>query len=163
MYQSSTTWTLNNLCSHNTLAVFLQTARAVVQNPQDPHTSLKVRLLLDSSSQKSHLSERAQELLHLDIAGEQSLSIATFGCYKGSLKVCPIVNVDICMRGYPLMSLLLCIVPTICEPLVGQPIATCIERNTHLMRLELADFSSYESLTILPVDVLIGQAITGSW
>ena len=50
-YQSSTVCTSNNLCSHNTQAVFLQTARAVIQNLQDPHMSLEVRLLLDSGSQ----------------------------------------------------------------------------------------------------------------
>lgn len=66
--------------------------------------SLELRLLLDSGSQKSYISERAQELLHLDAMGEQSLSIATFGSYRGSMKVCLIVNVGMCLRGYPSMS-----------------------------------------------------------
>ena len=128
-YQSSTVCTSNNLCSHNTQAVFLQTARAVIQNPQDPHMSLEVRLLLDSGSQKSYLTERARELLHLDAAGEQSLSIATFGSHKGSVKVCPIVNVGICLSSYPRLTLSLYAVPTICEPLLGQPVAACIGKT----------------------------------
>ena len=135
--------------------MFLQTARAVIQNPQDPHMSLEVRILLDSGSQKSYLTKRARESLHLDAAGEQSLSIATFGSCKGSAKVRPIVKVSICLRGYPPMTLLLYVVPTICEPLVGLPVAACIGQNPGLIGLELADFSS--SGSTLPVDILIGS------
>lgn len=42
--------------------------------------------------------------MDLDATGEQSLSIATFGSYKGSTKVCPIVDVGMCPKGYPPMS-----------------------------------------------------------
>ena len=125
-YQSSTVCTSNNLYSHNTQAVFLQTAHALIQNSQDSHMSLEVRLFLDSGSQKSYLTECAQELLHLDAAGEQSLSIATLGSHKSSVKVCPIVNVGVCLRGYPPLTHSLYVVPTICESLVGQPVAACI-------------------------------------
>ena len=63
------------------------------------------------------------------------------------------------------MSLSLYVMPTICEPLVGQPIAACLENHPHLRGLELADFSTSESN--LPVDVLIGsdyywELVTGS-
>ena len=152
-YQSNTT--ANNLCSDNLRAVLLQTACAVIHNPDDSHISLKVRLLLDSGSQKSYIIERARELLHLDKIGEQSLSIATFGSHRGSRKVCSIVNVGLSLRAIPQCLSPLCVMPTICEPLVGQPIAACIEQHPHLLGLELADFSNSESS--LPIDVLIGS------
>ena len=134
-------------------------------NPTNPHISLEVHLPFDSDSQQSYISERAQGLLHLDAIGEQSLSIATFGSHRGSVKVCPIVNVGLLLRGYPPMSLSLHVMPTVCEPLVRQPIATCIQKHSHLLGLELADFSSSQSS--LPVDVLIGfdyymELVTGS-
>ena len=162
-YQSNPT--TSNLCSDNLQAVFLQTARAVIHDPDKPQVSLEVRLLLDSGSQKSYISERARGLLHLDTRGEQSLSIATFGSDRGSVKVCPIVSVGMHLKGYPSMSLSLYVVNTICEPLVGQPLTTCIEQHSHLLGLELADFSSSDSS--LPVDVLIGsdyywELVTGS-
>ena len=153
------------LCSDRVPAVFLQTARALLHHPSDPHISLKVRLILDSGSQKSYISERARELLQLETTGRQSLAIATFGSSKGSEKVCPIVSVSVCLRGYPSMPLTLYVMPTICEPLVGQPISVCVKQYPHLMGLELAD--SVESGSSMPVDVLIGsdyywQLVTGS-
>ena len=144
---------MNFLASLQT--VFLQTARAVIHYPCDPHISLEVRLILDGGSQKSYISERARGLLNLEATGEQSLSIATFGSNKGSTKVCPVVNVGLCLRGYPSMSLSLYVMPTICEPLAGQPISTCVSWYPHLLGLDLADSSSTESS--MPVDVLIGS------
>ncbi len=63
------------------------------------------------------------------------------------------------------MPLSLYVVPTICEPLVGQPVSACIEHHPHLVGLELADCSASDSA--LPVDVLIGSdyywaLVTGS-
>ena len=105
--------------------VFLQTARAVIHHPSKPHVSLEVRLILDSGSQKSYISERARDLLKLEPACEQQLSITTFGSSKGTTKVCPIVNVRMCLRGYPSMSLSLYAMPIICEPLVGVYLHVC--------------------------------------
>ena len=81
------------------------------------------------------------------------------------MKECPIVNVGVCLRGYPPLTLSLYVVPTICEPLVGQPVAACIGKKPRLMGLELADFLT--SGSTLPVDVLIGsdyywELVTGS-
>ena len=71
------------------------------------------------------------------------------------MKVCMIVNVGMCLRGYPPMSLSLYVVPTICDPLVSQPIATCIERISSFKGLEFADHAGGNSS--LEVDVLIGS------
>ena len=77
------------------------------------------------------------------------------------MKVCPIVNVAICLKGYPSMFLSLYVMPTICESLVGQPIDTCLENHPHLKRLELADLSTSESS--LPEDVLIESDYYWEW
>ena len=145
----------STLCSGSRQAVFLQTARAVIHHPFKPHVSLEVRLILDGGSQKSYISQRVCDVLNLAPVGEQTLSIATFGSSKGTARVCPIVNVGMCMRGYPSMFLSLYVMPTICEPLVGQPIATCVEQYPHLAGLELADESS--GSPNIPVDLLVGS------
>ena len=82
------THTHTTLCFDRVPAVFLQTARAVIHHPSNPHISLEV---LDSGSQKSYISERARDLLKLEVTGQQSLAIVTFGSNKASEKVCPIV------------------------------------------------------------------------
>ena len=59
------------------------------------------------------------------------------------------------LKDCPAMSLTLYVVPTICEPLVSQPITACIELNPRLMGLDLADFS--DATSSLHVDLLTGS------
>ena len=104
-------------------------------------------------------------LLQLQPAGEQTLSIATFGAVRNQTTVCPIVSVCICLKGYPSVSLSLHVVPTICEPLSCQPITASVETSNHLKGLDLAD--SADGNSCLPVDILIGSdyhwdLVTGS-
>ena len=71
------------------------------------------------------------------------------------MKVCPIVDVGMHLKNCPPMSLKLYVVPTICEPLVSQPITACIEQNPKFMGLDIADFTHEASR--LHVDLLIGS------
>ena len=52
-----------------------------------------------------------------------------------------------------------------CEPLVNQPIVTCVSQHPHLQGLELADFP--DTASCIPIDMLIGsdyywELVTGS-
>ena len=87
--------------------------------------------------------------------GEQLLSITAFGHNPEHRKVCEIVNVGMCLRGYPPMSVSLYVVPTVCNPLVSQPIAAIIEKISSLKGLDFADYS--DGKFSLRVDVLIGS------
>ena len=155
----------STLCSHNQQVVLLQTAKAVVHQPHDPHASLGVRLILDGGSQRSYITERTQRLLNLKASKEQSLSIATFGSNEGSTRVCPVVDISLCLRGYPSMLLSVYVVPTICEPLVRQSVSACANQFPHLLGLELADVQS--TGLSMSVDMLVGsdyywELVTGS-
>lgn len=157
--------TTSTLCSTEKRAVLLQTACTVVHNPMKPEVVLELRILFDSGSQRSYITDRAKKLLQLVPKGEQTLSIATFGALKEQTRVCPIVDVGVVLKGYPTMSLSLYTVPSICEPLSCQPITACVEANNHLLGLELADSS--DGNTQSPVDMLIGcdhywDLVTGS-
>lgn len=137
----------------------------MIHRPGDTNISLKVRLIFDGGSQKSYISERARGLLNLEASREQSLLIATFGTSKGRPKVCPVVSVDMCLKGQDSMSLSLYVMPTICEPLVGQPVSAYIKQQPHLQGLELADSSNTKAS--MQVDILIGsdyywQLVTGT-
>lgn len=79
--------------------------------------------------------------------------------------MCLVVSVEMHLKGYHTVTLLLYVVPVICEPLTGQPIGTCVEQNSHLVGLDLADSSSSESR--LQVNLLVGSdyywnLVTGS-
>ena len=159
------TQTTSTLCSHNQQVILLQTAKAVVHQPHDPHVSLEVRLILDGGSQRSYITERTQRLLNLKASKEQSLSIATFGSNEGSTRVCPVVDISLCLRGYPSMLLSVYVVPTICEPLVRQSVSACANQFPHLLGLELADVQS--TGLSMSVDMLVGsdyywELVTGS-
>ena len=63
------------------------------------------------------------------------------------------------------MTLSVYVVPTICEPLVSQPIVACVGQHPHLKGLELADVPDAKSCT--PIDMLVGsdyywELVTGS-
>ena len=121
--------------------------------------------MFDCGSQRSYLTEQAKTLLALEPTGEQLLSIATFGSSRKQTKVCAVVNIAMCFRGYSPMPLALYVVPTICDPLVSQPIATCIENTNSFKGLEFAGYSDGKSS--LQVNVLIGsdyywELVTGS-
>ena len=146
--------TSSMVCTGQEKAILLQTARARIYNPVKPKQTLEVRCLFDTGSQKSYLTERAMKMLKLEPTGEQALSIAAFGATQGQSRVCPLVSVGVCLKGYPNMPLSLHVVSTICEPLSCQPVTASIESHGQLMSLDLAESADTDSR--LPVDILIG-------
>ena len=103
--------------------------------------------------------------LQLKQEGKRTLSIAAFGADHKKIQVCPLVNIGIHSREHSTILLTLHVVPTICEPLSYQPVTASVEVNSHLVGLDLADFS--ESSSCLPVDLLVGcdhywDLVTGS-
>ena len=73
----------------------------VLYNPSNPVISLEARLMFDTGSQKSYITERARSLLSLESSEAHNLSIATFGSTSEQTKVCPIVHVGMQLRDCP--------------------------------------------------------------
>ncbi len=100
-------------------AVLLQTARTVVYyNPDIPHSQMDVRIILDSGSQQSYVSDRVSSALSLVPKGEQQMYIATFGSGRKDPQICQVVSFGMRVREGRDVILSLFNVPTICEPLV---------------------------------------------
>ena len=93
-------------------------------------------MLFDSGSQNSYVTERVTNSLQLEPTGGQTLAIAAFGASKYQTRVCPIVSIGLCLRGFPDTTLSFHVVPTICKPL---PITSIVEANEHFRSLEFAD------------------------
>ena len=158
--------TISTLCSdQGKVTVLLQTARAVIYNPVKPTRRMEIRILFDSGSQRSYLTERVRARLRLKPLGEQTLSIATFGAVEERTQVSPVVSVGIRLKGYPDGAMPLYVVPTICEPLSFQPVKASVMKYSHLTGLDLADAT--DGPERLPIDALIGcdqywNLVTGS-
>jgi len=136
-------------------AVLLQTAIAEVYNPKNPSSTLKLRLILDSGSQRSYLTEQIKNTLGLQRVKQQQLSILTFGSSKRDTRHCEVVRIGIATRDGQDEILELLTVPHICEPLAPQPIDLCSTSFPHLSSLMLAD--THQSDTPLEVHMLIGS------
>ena len=134
--------------------VLLQTAQVVVFNPDDPQRSKRVRVVLDSGSQRSYITERLHTELALQTKGEQSMAIVTFGSRGERSRVCNVVDVRLELRNGRMRDLTVFAVPIICQPLTCQPITLCRDSYKHLKGLPLADSS--DGSDTLEVDVLIG-------
>lgn len=135
--------------------VLLQTAQAVIFNPGSPHISFEARIVLDTGSQRSYITDHAKTKLSLTSDGEQRMSIMTFGSSEERPHVCDTVRVGVVMRDRQPKQLALCTVPHICEPLASQPINFCRDNYEHLSGLDLADSSDGSSR--LKIDILIGS------
>ena len=150
-----TTPTSTALLTEANGTVLLQTAIADIYGPHNPQATLKVRMVLDSGSQRSYITTRARKALGLTSESECHLAIAAFGNRRGASQLCGVVRVGVKTRDGPDMELTLFTVPHICDPLSAQPISLCAETCSHLLQLDLADTSDGE--TLMEIDVLIGS------
>ena len=136
-------------------SVLLQTAVAEAYNPTNPSSTVRIRIILDSGSQRSYLTKRIKNILGLQNVRMQHLSIATFGTTRGVPRNCEVVRVGVTTRSGKGEELELFIVPHICEPLLTQPIDFCSKQYSHLTPLNLADTNSSD--TPVEVDMLVGS------
>lgn len=145
----TSTNTANNMKDKKT--ILLQTARAVASN-EDGSKKISVRLLLDSGSQRSYLTESLKYKLSLPTAKKEKLYLNTFGSEHFKTQQCEIVRVWLTKPGKEGAIIIDALsFPTICTPL-----PTIVEVNKYpcLADLELADDFSDDSGDI---DLLIGS------
>jgi len=116
---------------------------------------MDVRLILDSSSKHSYLSNRAKETLFLIPEDECQWTIAAFDRKRSGTQTCGIIHVGMKTHHEPDTELTLLTVPYLCEPLSVQPISFFQESFNHLSSVELADKSN--RTTHMEVDILIGS------
>ena len=117
---------------------------------------MNVRVLLDSCSQRSYISQRLRDVLKLPTVRTDQLMIKTFGSESEQLTDCDLTT--ICMTsvepGGISMYLNAYTVPFICSPVSNQCIDLAQKNYPHLMDLKLADSS--EGTLDLEVHCMIG-------
>ena len=147
------TLTVGNLVT-NKRHVLLQTARAVATN-EDGSKTCPVRILFDSGSQRSYLTDDLKRKLNLNPIKTETLYLNTFGDSKHERKSCQLFNLNLRDRDNEITPIWALNVPVICSPL---PSTVDIFDYQHIRGLDLADCSEiqddHHSDT---VDVLIGS------
>ena len=136
-------------------SILLQTAQAQAFNPKSPRRSLGVRILFDSGSQRSYITQRVAGELSLQSEGTQRMTILTFGSTQERSQHCSCVRLNFELRNGQTKQLLLYTVPRICEALSTHPIPPSHGQLDHLKGLHLADCSSGSSE--LEIDILVGS------
>ena len=82
-------------------SVLLQTATAEVVRRHNDSSPLNTRLIFDSCSQRSFVTQAVKEKLQLPVVGRDSLLIKNFGESDATLRTCEILQVSIqtlCMQ-----------------------------------------------------------------
>ena len=137
-------------------SILLQTAIAPVSVVPQWHLVVNMRILFDSGSQRSYLSERAKAKLNLLPKRKEKLLIKTFGQEKEQLKEYAVLA--FCVRGLSESSkvqMTALAVPLICSPLKDQAVQFAQQCYSYLADLELADHPTEDCSS--EVDLLIGN------
>ena len=123
------------LWANGSKAILLQTAQTTAFNPTSPEKSRCIRIVFDSGSQRSYVTEQVVRCLSLATEGEQLLTIMTFGSNKEQARVCKeAVRLGLTLKDGTTKQLMLFAVPTICEPIACQPVSFCQSDFSHLTR-----------------------------
>ena len=127
--------------------ILLQTARACVYRLDNPQSLMEIRIVLDSRSQKSYVTERVEDT--------EVMLIKMFGSDVDNRQACSVVRLGLKLRYGGELALPFYTVPLVCQPLFTQPIKYAKERYEYLYNLDLADYSN--EADDLEVDMLIGS------
>ena len=156
----------NEFCGTTTLtrvgkgSVLLQTARAYAVNGS---TSIPVRILFDTGSQRSYVTDNVTRKSRLTPMKRETLNLNTFGNTKSKRQSCELFKFHIQnQKSGENMELKAINFPTICSPVNAE---VRVENYDHLKDLELADFDP-NSNRDNTIDILVGadfywQFVTG--
>ncbi len=156
----------NEFCGTTTLtrvgkgSVLLQTARAYAVNGS---TSIPVRILFDTGSQRSYVTDNVTRKSRLTPMKRETLNLNTFGNTKSKRQSCELFKFHIQnQKSGENMELKAINFPTICSPV---NVEVRVENYDHLKDLELADFDP-NSNRDNTIDILVGadfywQFVTG--
>ena len=77
-------------CDSTQVPVLLQTARAHIFKVSSPKAMLEVRVIFDSVSQRSYITNGVRKLLNLDSRSTETMLIKTFGSTKKDKQICDV-------------------------------------------------------------------------
>jgi len=133
--------------------VLLQTARTKAFASDG--TLFSVRMLLDSGSQRSYVTNNLMQQLQLQPLQTEHLNLNTFGNDRFNKKECDVVQVRLLGSADDIIAIKALSFPSICSPL---PQAVDLSQFPSFQGLELADSGELDSDSqIANIDLLIGS------
>ena len=132
--------------------VLMQTALTTATN-EEGNRSQTVRILFDTGSSRTYVSENVNKALGLKQEGSDRISLATFGATHRSVKEYPVVNVHIKQKNGELASIQANVINNISCPLQKVPLSTA--KHSSLQKLILAE-PLCNTPEAMPIDILIG-------
>ena len=140
----------------NSETVLLQTANGYIADEKERRMQ-PVKILLDSCSQQTYVSQKVVKNLELNPIREVSMNIKAFGSNEGK---------DMLLKEYQIvlkpknksssMYMKALAIPSICAPISGQNLKLAMEQNEFLNNLNLADNGDN---TKCEIDLLIGANV----
>ena len=143
-------------------SVLMQTARGNVTSVRNGCRRLNVRLIFDSASHKTYVTNALRKALGLRKIGSKELKISRFMDSEHEGQSCVSHNSDIvqlCVQGKCGEDIVITAhtVPLICPPPSSQQIEFCKEEFDHLVDIDLADDGSDVAFRNDNIDILIGM------
>ena len=133
----------------------MQTALVDVPTNSSDHVSTQARILFDTGSSRSFVTERLQERAKRNVVGEDELALATFGSTVRKALVYPRVELLIRQKNGSVQTVLANVIPEIMSPIHKMPIN--VKQHPCLKKLPLADPELLSNNSKrLAVDVLVG-------
>ena len=132
--------------------ILLQTARTFAFKDSDEN-KVPVRILFDSGSQNSYVTNELKDRLNLDSVGQETLNLNTFGNNKFHKQTCSQVKLNIEIFGEQHIEINALSYPTICSPIKSH---IDVELFPHLLGLNLADDPVRVDNDSDSIDILIG-------
>ncbi|XP_062582984.1 uncharacterized protein LOC134244753 [Saccostrea cucullata] len=146
----------NSLLSSGDI-VLMQTAQTEVTN-HNGENSEPARLLMDSGSQRTYITENLAEKLKLKILTTEKISLITFGAEKPKIVKTPKVSLKMKLKDRLYLSIEANVVPSITGTVQRKPIPKDVQLKCQSLwkNLQLADTLpvNFENSTI---DILIGN------
>ncbi|XP_053395705.1 uncharacterized protein LOC128555912 [Mercenaria mercenaria] len=137
--------------------VLMQTALTDIKNPETSETQ-SVRLLLDSGSHRTYITEKLANRLHLKETGEQEIKLVTFGSNSTQRIRTKCANIDVKLKNGTYISVSVNIVPTISGHLHRSPVSILeTEQFKHVVgSVDLADTLPTENESS-SIEMLVGN------
>lgn len=129
----------------------MQTATTFVYSNHDA-TTIPVRVLIDSGSQRTYITNHLKERLGLQPTKTETLKLNTFGGDRFRKKQCEVVKLSLQGTVEDIEISAVCF-PKICSPISAK---ICPDNYPHLKGLKLADTSLTETDNDT-IDILIGS------